>query len=84
MKYHKIEESLRKISQLFLEPILSRGNLSKLTALKHRGRLIRELLEMPNIRKRISELIASDQIKPLAVSTPAEKSNEKINGLKKL
>lgn len=38
---------------------------------------------MLNIRKRISELIASDQIKPLAMYTPAENSDE-INGLQKL
>jgi hypothetical protein len=39
---------------------------------------------MLNIRKRISELIASDQIKPLAMYTSAENSNKKINGLQKL
>lgn len=39
---------------------------------------------MLNIRKGISELVASDQIKPLAMYTAAEKSNKKINDLKKL
>lgn len=39
---------------------------------------------MLNIRKKKSELVASDQIKPLAMYTPAQKPNKKINGLKKL
>lgn len=39
---------------------------------------------MLSIRKRIPEPIASDQIKPPAMYTPAQKSNKKMNGLKKL
>lgn len=84
MKFHKNGEALRKISRLFLELILTIGNLSKLTALECRGRLIKGLLEMLNIRTRIPELVASDQIKSLAVYTPTEKPNKKINALKKV
>lgn len=72
MKFHKNGESLRKPSQLFLELILIIGNLSKLTALERRSRLIRKLLKMLNVRKRVSELIGRDQIKPLAVDMPAK------------
>lgn len=32
----------------------------------------------------MSELVASNQIRPLAVYTPAEESNKKINGLKNI
>lgn len=56
-------------------------NLSKLTVLGLRGGLIRELFEMHDIRKRIAELTVCDQIKPLALSTPAGDSSEKINRL---
>lgn len=84
MKFHKNGEALRKISRLFLELILTIGNLSKLTALECRGRLVKGLLEMLNIRTRIPELVARDQIKSLAVYTPTEKSNKKINALKKV
>lgn len=71
-------------SVIFWKLILTTGNLSKLTALQPRGRLIRELLEMLNIGTRASELVASDQIKPVAMYTPARGSNKKIDGLKKL
>lgn len=55
--------------------------VSKLTVLGLSGGLIRELFEMHGIRKRRAERTACDQIKPRALSTPAEDSSEKINGL---
>lgn len=57
------------------------ANLSTLTALGLSGGLSRELFEMHSIRRRVSELTACDQTKPLALSTPAGDSSEKINGL---
>ena len=84
MKFHKNGESLRKVSRLFLELIFITGSLSKITELECRGRLTRELLLMLSIRKKMSELVASDQIRPLAVYIPAEKANKKINSLKNI
>ena len=84
MKFHKNGESLRKVSRLFLELIFVTGSLSKITELECRGRLTRELLLMLSIRKKMSELVASDQIRPLAVYIPAEKANKKINSLKNI
>lgn len=63
--------------------ILTMGTLAPLTAAERGGWLVRGLLEMLNIRKNVSGLVASDRIKPLAMYTPAQKPNKKINGLKK-